>query len=116
MLRISYLSAVLNLVTAFVSFLRFGSNQALLIMTGCSLLLLAGCRILHGRAALTLVPLITISCSFLLYNVVYVLLKQIHLVDLYAVGWRLAVQLLLPLLLGFTLKSILKRSGNSRLV
>lgn len=116
MLRIGYLSAALNLVTAFVSFLRFGSNDALLIMAGCSLLLLGGCRLLHNRAALTLIPLVTISCSFLLYNVVYILLKQIHLADLYAVSWSLAVQLVLPLLLGFTLKSILKRSGNSRLV
>ncbi|MEK3717842.1 MULTISPECIES: hypothetical protein [unclassified Paenibacillus] len=116
MLRIGYLSAALNLATAMVSFLRFGSNYALLIMASYTLLTLAGYRLLQNKRTLYLIPLLTFSCSFLLYNVTYVLLKQINLVDLYAVDWRLEVQLALPLLVGFAVQTLLKRSGNSRLV
>ncbi|QUL54504.1 hypothetical protein KDC22_30220 [Paenibacillus tritici] len=116
MLRIGYLSAALNLATAIVSFLRFGSNEALLIMAGYTLLILAGYRLLRNQGVLTLIPLLTFSCFFLIYNVIYVFLKQLHLIDLYAVDWRLEVQLALPLLLGFTVKSFLKRSGKSRFV
>ncbi|NOU79187.1 hypothetical protein GC101_09870 [Paenibacillus sp. LMG 31459] len=116
MLRISYISVALNLATAIVSFLRFGSNYALVIMISHTLLLFLGYRLLRSKSHLALIPLLTVSCSFLMYNVVYVLLKQINLVDLYAVDWRLEVQLLLPLLIGLLLKAILERSGKSRLV
>lgn len=116
MLRTGYLSSVLNLVTAMVSFLRFGGNYALVIMASYTLLIFAGYRLLRSKSTLKLIPLLTVSCSFLLYNVLYVLLKQLHLIDLYAVDWRLEVQLVLPLLIGFLLKAILERSGKSRLV
>lgn len=114
MLHIGYISAVLNLATAMVSFMRFGSNYALPIMISYTLLFILGYRLLRSKSSLTLIPLLTVSCSFLMYNVVYVLLKQIQLVDLYAVHWRPEVQLILPLLIGLLLKAILERSGKSR--
>lgn len=114
MLRIGYISAVLNLATAMVSFMRFGSNYALAIMISYTLMFILGYRLLRSKSNLTLIPLLTVSCSFLMYNVVYVLLKQIQLVDLYAVHGRPEVQLILPLLIGLLLKAILERSGKSR--
>lgn len=116
MLRIGYLSAALNLVTALVSFLRLGTNYALVIMISYTLIFFIGYRLLRTRGSLNLIPLITVSCFFLIYNVVYVLFKQLQLIDLYVVGWRLEVQLLLPLLIGLLLKAIIGRSGKSRLV
>lgn len=116
MLRTCYISAALNLTTALVSFLRFGSNYAMVTMTVYTLLIFAGFRLLQSKNTFNLIPLLTLSCSFLLYNVLYVLLKQFHLIDLYAVHWRLEVQLALPLFIGLLLKAILQRSGKSRLV
>jgi hypothetical protein len=110
------MSAALNLATAMVSFLRFGSNYALLIMLSYTLMFFAGYRLLRSKGNLALIPALTVSCSFLIYNVVYVLLKQYELADLYTVDWRLGVQLIVPLMLGLILKAILGRSGQSRLV
>ncbi|WNS42714.1 hypothetical protein [Paenibacillus sp. MMS20-IR301] len=116
MLRTGYLSAALNLATALVSFLRFGSNYALVTMAVYTLLIFAGFRLLQSKNTLSLIPLLTLSCTFLIYNVLYVLLKQLQLIDLYTVHWRLEVQLALPLLVGLLLKAVLQRSGKSRLV
>lgn len=106
MLRTGYLLVALSIITAALSYILFGGNYAFLVMISYSLLFLIGYRFLKGSTSFHLIPLLTIHISFSLYNIIYIILKKISVIDLYAVNWRISVQLVLPCLIGFCIRAL----------
>lgn len=106
MLRTGYLLVALSIITAALSYILFGGNYAFLVMISYSLLFLIGYRFLKGKKSSNLIPLLTIHIFFTLYNIIYIPLKKIMGFDLYAVDWRIGAQLVLPFLIGISIRAL----------
>lgn len=106
MLRTGYSLVALSIITAALSYILLGGNYAFLVMSSYSLLFLLGYRFLKGKKSLNLIPLFTIHIFFTLYNIIYIPLKKIMGVDLYAVNWRISVQLVFPFLIGISIRAL----------
>ncbi|MRN54332.1 hypothetical protein [Paenibacillus monticola] len=106
MLRAGYLLVALSIITAALSYILLGGNYAFLVMVCFPLLFLIGYRFLKGHPPSELIPMLTIHIFFNLYNILYIILLKISVIDLYAVNWRISVQLVLPCLIGFCIRAL----------
>lgn len=106
MIRLRNVTLFLGILMALISLILFGANFAFFIILTYSIMISIGYRFI--KTNVNIIPLLTINISFLLYNLLYIILKKADVIDLYSVDWRLEVQLMLPLLLGFLIKGFVR--------
>ncbi|KGE20464.1 hypothetical protein [Paenibacillus wynnii] len=106
-IRLRNVTLILGILMALISLMLFGANFAFFIILTYSILISVGYRFI--KTNVDIIPLLTITISFLLYNIIYIILKKADVIDLYSVDWRLEVQLMLPSLLGFLIKGFVRQ-------
>ncbi|MDQ0192125.1 asparagine N-glycosylation enzyme membrane subunit Stt3 [Paenibacillus wynnii] len=80
MIRLRNLTLFLGILMALISLILFGANFAFFIILTYSVLLSVGYKFI--KTNVDIIPLLTITISFLLYNIIYIILKKADVIDL----------------------------------
>lgn len=103
--KINDLILAMGVSLAAISLIMFGFSHAVILMIFYYLIISVVTRLIKNETIEKKIPIFVFNIYISIFNIIYIVLKISNIADIYSKGWTIQVQLIIPVIIGFLIRS-----------